>query len=63
MTQPQLVGPDGRAVTSRELAVCPRCEAHADKRQVITAFGGWWKRVCECGHVYDQGQGVPPLED
>jgi len=28
-----------------------------------TSEGGWWKLVCECGHVYDSGQGVPPLED
>ena len=38
----QLVGPDGRTVTSRELAVCPRCEAHADTFTIRDrAFRPW----------------------
>lgn len=59
----QLVGPDGEPVSSRRLVRCPQCGEGADKREVVTFFGGHWKRVCLCGHVYDKGRGVAPVED
>ena len=59
----QLVGPDGEPVSSRRLVKCPECGEGADKRDVLSFFGGYWVRVCQCGHVYDKGRGIPPVEE
>jgi hypothetical protein len=63
MSLVQLVGPGGKPVSSRDGVVCPRCGEGARARSIHTFFGGWWKRICECGYVYETGQGVPPVED
>jgi hypothetical protein len=58
-----LVGPDGKPVASVDLVSCPSCGEGAKSRHVVTFFGGWWKRVCNCGFIYEQGQGIPPVEE
>jgi rubredoxin len=43
-------------------AACPKCGQ--DKRQTVRSFGHYWKVLCgNCGHQFDSGKGVPPMED
>lgn len=57
-----IVGADGKPLSTRTQRLCPSCGEGADKCEVVTSFGGWWRRVCLCGYVYESGRGVPPVE-
>lgn len=60
---PTILDPNGKPVSWRTEAFCPACGAQAAKRTTQTFFGGFWKRLCPCGYVYDEGRGVPPVEE
>jgi hypothetical protein len=57
----QILGPDGKPFERPGTEPCPNC-GESDKAEIITAFGGHWKRICRCGQVFDRGIGIPPVE-
>ena len=59
-----LVGPDGKPVSSEEPEVveevpdiCPNCGAPEKKFERYQMFGGHWKLLCnKCGHTIQRGR-------
>lgn len=63
MTSGIVLGADGKPTSWKLESFCPSCRERATKRITQSFFGGFWRRFCPCGYVYDEGRGVPPVEE